>query len=368
MWFKWKNQAKQLQQHNSLLLAENAQQLEHIQQLEEALAHSQSTEQQHRQQLQFNRGVSSNLIRFGSSITQFGDSFEYLSGQMESNKQHAETVACATATNQENFGALQNKAMQMESGLLETTEKIDTLASHSQEINGIVDLISGIASQTNLLALNAAIEAARAGDAGRGFAVVASEIRQLAERTALATDDIVQKINEIQVETKQAHDYIQSQGQLAQDFSQTTRAAVDAMHELHTLALHMHKDIEVSTLRAGIELANLDELSLKFIVYNHLLSQQKQAVPQLPSDHECRFGRWYYSGQNQKIRHLEQFQRIERPHTAVHEQGQQAMQAYQNDAFEAAVQHLEAMEVANLEVMQVVTAVLKHYEDQQTAL
>lgn len=365
MWFKWKNKAVQLQQENASLHTENAQHLERIQQLEEALAHSQSADQQHRQQLQFNRGVSGNLIRFGSSIAQFGDSFEYLSGQMDCNKQHAETVASATASSQKHFGELQNKAMEMESGLLETTDKIDTLASHSQEINGIVDLISGIASQTNLLALNAAIEAARAGDAGRGFAVVASEIRQLAERTALATDDIVQKINEIQTETKQAHDYIQSQGQLAQDFSQTTREAVDAMHDLHALALHMHKDIELSTLRAGIELANLDELSLKFIVYNHLLNQQKQDVPQLPSDHECRFGRWYYSGDNQKIRLLEQFQRIERPHTAVHEQGQKAMQAYQNDAFEAAVQHLEAMEVANLEVMQVVTAVLKHYEEQQ---
>ncbi|MDY0248593.1 MAG: methyl-accepting chemotaxis protein [Pseudomonas sp.] len=364
MWFQWKKKAIQLQQQNTALHAENTKQIEHIHQLEEALASSQNTAKDHQQQLQFNRGVSSNLIRFGSSIAHLGDSFEYLSEQMDRNKQHAQAVASATTTNQENFSELQSKAIEMESGLSETTEKIDTLAAHSQEINGIVDLISGIASQTNLLALNAAIEAARAGDAGRGFAVVASEIRHLAERTALATNDIVHKINEIQTETKQAHDYIQSQGQLAQGFSETTQQAVSAMHNLHTLAKRMQTDIELSALRAGIELANLDELSLKFIVYNHLLNQKQSAVPQLPSDHECRFGRWYYNDNSRDLHKLAEFQRIERPHSRVHEQGQHAMQTYQQGALEAAVQHLQSMEEANLEVMQVVTAVLKHFEQQ----
>ena len=364
MWFKWKKKTIQLQQQNTALQTEISQHLEHIQQLKEAFASSQNTAENHQRQLQFNRGVSSNLIRFGSSISHLGDSFEYLAEQMGRNQQHAQAVASATATNQENFSELQSKAIEMESGLLETTEKIDTLAAHSQEINGIVDLISGIASQTNLLALNAAIEAARAGDAGRGFAVVASEIRHLAERTALATNDIVHKINEIQTETKQAHDYIQSQGQLAQGFSETTQQAVTAMHSLHTLAKRMHKEIELSALRAGIELANLDELSLKFIVYEHLLNSQTQAVPQLPSDHECRFGRWYYNDSSRDLHKSTEFQRIERPHSRVHEQGQQAMQTYQQGALEAAVQHLQSMEEANLEVMQVVTAVLKHFEQQ----
>ncbi|WP_425090102.1 methyl-accepting chemotaxis protein [Stutzerimonas stutzeri] len=103
----------------------------------------------------------------------------------------------------------------MESGLEQASHKVDTLAERSREINGIVDLISGIASQTNLLALNAAIEAARAGEAGRGFAVVAGEIRSLAEKTALATGDIVRKIDEVQAEIANVHDYIRQQGSQA---------------------------------------------------------------------------------------------------------------------------------------------------------
>jgi|GEM_PF-3922094 len=93
MWFKWKNQATQLQQQYSELQTTSHQQLDYIQQLEAELARSQKTVQEYQQLLQFNRGLSGNLIRFGSSITQLGDSFEYLSEQMDRNKQGAQAVA-----------------------------------------------------------------------------------------------------------------------------------------------------------------------------------------------------------------------------------------------------------------------------------
>jgi methyl-accepting chemotaxis protein len=79
-----------------------------------------------------------------------------------------------------------------------TQDVVHGLADASRRIGGVVKLISQIAGQTNLLALNATIEAARAGDAGRGFAVVASEVKNLAQQTAAATEEIQREIENVQ--------------------------------------------------------------------------------------------------------------------------------------------------------------------------
>ena len=365
MGFEWGKNARLLREENAALRSANEQQAARIRVLERELAEARHLSQASQRQLDYYRGVSGNLIRFSASVNHLGNSFEHLTGQLGQNRGHAEQVASAALGNQQKFGELRDKASRMENGLAEASQKVETLAGHSTEINGIVDLISGIASQTNLLALNAAIEAARAGDAGRGFAVVASEIRQLAEKTALATADIVGKIAEVQRETHAVHDYIQAQSAQAHDFSRTTEEAVQAMGSLHLLAGIMREGTEQSAFRAGLELANLDELSLKFVVYNYLLGSREDVEPQLPSEQECRFGRWYYGEGRRDLQSQDHFRRIERPHTAVHAQGQAAIEAFRRDGLEVALQHLEQMEEANLDVMRIVTELVAARESVQ---
>ena len=84
-----------------------------------------------------------------------------------------------------------------------TSADVDHLGAMAREIHSVTQTITAISSQTNLLALNATIEAARAGEAGRGFAVVANEIKELANQTAAATDEIRGKIGGIQGATDQ---------------------------------------------------------------------------------------------------------------------------------------------------------------------
>ena len=85
-----------------------------------------------------------------------------------------------------------------------TTVTMGKLDDSSREIEDVVRLITSIAEQTNLLALNATIEAARAGNAGKGFAVVAEEVKQLAQETARATQDVSVRVNTIQGDAKRA--------------------------------------------------------------------------------------------------------------------------------------------------------------------
>jgi len=112
----------------------------------------------------------------------------------------------------------------------ETTRTVHTLGESSQEIASVVKLITAIAEQTNLLALNATIEAARAGEAGKGFAVVASEVKELAQETARATEDIARRVETIQGDTAGA---VQAIGKISSvigeinDYQATIAAAVE---------------------------------------------------------------------------------------------------------------------------------------------
>jgi methyl-accepting chemotaxis protein len=81
------------------------------------------------------------------------------------------------------------------------SQRVDQLGVAAREIGKVTETITAISSQTNLLALNATIEAARAGEAGRGFAVVANEIKELANQTAAATEEIRERIADIQGST-----------------------------------------------------------------------------------------------------------------------------------------------------------------------
>lgn len=92
----------------------------------------------------------------------------------------------------------------IESTVTATADVVRKLGENSHQIGAIVETISGIAEQTNLLALNAAIEAARAGEAGRGFSVVAEEVRKLAEQSQNATEEIKERISNIQQDTNAA--------------------------------------------------------------------------------------------------------------------------------------------------------------------
>jgi len=112
-----------------------------------------------------------------------------------------------------------------------TNETVKKLGESSQEIGNVIKVITSIAQQTNLLALNATIEAARAGEAGKGFAVVANEVKELAKQTAKATEDIGQKIEAIQGDTKGAVKAIEEIGAIINQINDISNSIASAVEE-----------------------------------------------------------------------------------------------------------------------------------------
>ncbi|MBK5961771.1 hypothetical protein CCR97_26710 [Rhodoplanes elegans] len=109
--------------------------------------------------------------------------------------------------------------------------EIESLATMSERIGAVVEMIQAIAAQTNLLALNATIEAARAGEAGKGFAVVAQEVKALAAQTAKATAEIAGEIDAIQVSTRDAVVAVREVGAAMQEISRVTATIASAVEQ-----------------------------------------------------------------------------------------------------------------------------------------
>jgi methyl-accepting chemotaxis protein len=136
----------------------------------------------------------------------------------------------------------------------ETNATVVKLGDSSAEIGQVIKVITSIAQQTNLLALNATIEAARAGEAGKGFAVVANEVKQLAKQTAHATEDISQRINAIQLDTKSAVDAIATITGVIAQINEITNTIATAVEEQSATTNEMSRNVSEAS-RGSVQIS-----------------------------------------------------------------------------------------------------------------
>jgi methyl-accepting chemotaxis protein len=158
---------------------------------------------------------------------------------------------------------------------------ITQLGQSSAEIGAVIKTITAIAEQTNLLALNATIEAARAGDAGKGFAVVAAEVKDLAQETATATEDISRRVEAIQGNTEAAVSAIVRIAEVIQQISEYSTTIASAVEEQTSVTSEISRSVNEAATGSTAIAANITRVAAAATATSDEVGATRQAAEQL---------------------------------------------------------------------------------------
>lgn len=240
---------------------------------------------------------------------------------------------------------------QLSENMSSMTDNISGLSHMADNIHTFVATISKISDQTNLLALNAAIEAARAGEAGRGFSVVADEVRALANNTSASANEVSELVTKI-IDTTQL---TVKDVSVIQESNKTLSNSIEHLNDEygHIVAScgSMKTTISNATKQTFIQTVKLDHVVWKSEVYAVIMGSSKKTVSDFADHTSCRLGKWF-SGDGAKLySDNSAYRRLESPHKDVHKSGVEAIRRFQTGDKQGAVQQLNKMEQASVDVM-----------------
>ncbi|MBL1419385.1 MAG: chemotaxis protein [Alphaproteobacteria bacterium] len=237
-------------------------------------------------------GNSSQMKKIASDLTEISDNasgqVSLASDSSQDASKNVNTVAVAAEELSSSIGEITRQVEQTNSIVkkaseqaIQTNEQVISLSEKSQKIGAVVSLIQDIAEQTNLLALNATIEAARAGEMGKGFAVVASEVKNLANQTAKATEEISAQVTDIQTSTKDAVEGIQEITKIMSEVDEYTTAIGSSVSQQNEATIEISDNVSQASDGTQDVASNMGNISKTIEQTNKSASQVAEMSGQM---------------------------------------------------------------------------------------
>ncbi len=271
-------------------------------------------------------GITANLERVGKEVFDINVAFKDITSKVKKSASQAKQTYSLMEESKNNFSMLNEKVQQ-------TSCEITQMAENVKSISSIVELIKDIADQTNLLSLNAAIEAARAGEHGRGFAVVADNVRELAEKTQKATNEIAitiqtlqQQFNGIKDNTNEIVDIGNISYEALQEFEKVLNVLNDDLIEVNHISDRNMLNLIFITFK-------INHLMYKSKIYSAITKMNKNINKSFYlSEKDCKLGKWLYNEKTKRLfTQYSKFQSLIKNHKSIHKIGDEILKKIEKE-------------------------------------